>query len=420
MIARATRLSSPPDAIRASGRAGSPAFGAKPEDDLVDPARVERDRVAVDLDRRLVASAGRRPSADLEHAGREAELARAPPSTAAPSPAGRRRRAADRSAAAAATRSRSRASSAWRRARARRRGRAAARPPRPRARRGRSPPPRRRRTVARGRRSRDSRSASRASSAGSWSTRLGEVADRLADVVELRLEAGQALGERLEPGVEPGRASRASRRSRPRSRSRAPPLLARRAPRQAVAPPRAIASPCWAASSRARISSASPGRRRAAAISFASCSASSSRRVSSRGSSSRVAEQASGSRASASTAAAVAARSVRVAAERVEEVALPALVEEPLLVVLAVDLDQRPATSREPGGRDRLVVQPGRRPARGGHLASGDQRLRQAIEQRADARGLGAVPDEGRVRARAGREPEGVDQQALPGARSRR
>ena len=43
-------------------------------DDLVDAARIERDRVAVELDRRLVR--GGRPPAerDLEDAGREAEL----------------------------------------------------------------------------------------------------------------------------------------------------------------------------------------------------------------------------------------------------------------------------------------------------------------------------------------------------------
>ena len=55
-----------------------------------------------------------------------------------------------------------------------------------------------------------------------------------------------------------------------------------------------------------------------------------------------------------------------MAAERVEQVALPAFVEEPLLVVLAVDLDERSRDLAEPGGGDRLVVQPGRRAARGG------------------------------------------------------
>ena len=52
-----------------------------------------------------------------------------------------------------------------------------------------------------------------------------------------------------------------------------------------MAAPRAMASPCWAAVSRWRISSASPGRSRAEAISAASCSSRSSRRATSRGSS---------------------------------------------------------------------------------------------------------------------------------------
>ena len=93
------------------------------------------------------------------------------------------------------------------------------------------------------------------------------------------------------------------------------------------------------------ISAASPGRRPPAAISAASCSRISSRRSSSRGS---IASSASAARFARqrSTAAADGRPRVLVAAERVEQVPLPVLVQQPLLVVLAVDLDQR---ARSPG-----------------------------------------------------------------------
>ena len=108
---------------------------------------------------------------------------------------------------------------------------------------------------------------------------------------------------------------------------------------------------------------------------------------------------------------------LRVAAERVEQLALPALVEQPRLLVLAVDLDERPDRLREPRRRHRLIVQPrGRSPA-GADLAGRDQRLRHPIEQRLHARGIRAVAHERRVRARAERQPQRVDEQALAGAR---
>ena len=67
-------------------------------------------------------------------------------------------------------------------------------------------------------------------------------------------------------------------------------------------------------------------------------------------------------------ASAIAARARSVTAERVEQVALPALVEQALLVVLAVDLDERPDLVGEARGGRRHVVEPrggaapGRRP----------------------------------------------------------
>ena len=100
-------------------------------------------------------------------------------------------------------------------------------------------------------------------------------------------------------------------------------------------------------------------------------------------------------------------------AEGVEQVALPALVEQAALVVLAVDLDERPDLLGESRRGDGRVVEAGRRAAVGGDLAHGDEWLRQPVEQRLDPRRLGAVADERRVGARAERQPERVDEQAL-------
>ena len=111
-----------------------------------------------------------------------------------------------------------------------------------------------------------------------------------------------------------------------------------------AAPPRAIASPCWAAARRAPISSASPIRSRAEAISAASCSANScpsdelawiDRQFGQRRSIGAPALDRLGDRLAGDPGPAVG----------VQEVALGALVEEPLLIVLAVDLDQPPADS---------------------------------------------------------------------------
>src|SRR6185436_9823661 len=97
----------------------------------------------------------------------------------------------------------------------------------------------------------------------------------------------------------------------------------------------------------------------------------------------------------------------------VEQLALPALVEEAGLLMLAVDLDERPDRLGESRGRDRLVVEPRRRPSTRADLAAGDQRLRDAVEERLHARHVGAMADEGRVGPRAEREPQRIDEQAL-------
>ena len=109
-----------------------------------------------------------------------------------------------------------------------------------------------------------------------------------------------------------------------------------------------------------------------------------------------------------------------VAAERVEQVALPALVEQPLLVVLAVDLHERPGDRASRAGRDGLVVEAGHGAARAADLADADQRLREPVEERLDARRLRAVPDERRVGPRAEGEARGRRSAGSCRRRSRR
>src|SRR4051794_18349768 len=106
-----------------------------------------------------------------------------------------------------------------------------------------------------------------------------------------------------------------------------------------------------------------------------------------------------------------------VAAERVEEIALAALVEQSLLIVLTVDLDEWPDFVGKPRCRRGDVVQPGRRPPASRDLAADDESLGQSIEQRLDSGDLCAVADKAGVGACTGDEAERVDQQALPGAR---
>ena len=111
---------------------------------------------------------------------------------------------------------------------------------------------------------------------------LGEPARLVRDVGQLRLEAGQSIGERLEPGVEPGDAQRLVERHRRRRRGRRRPRGS--APRGARPLPGRSPRHAGRPSAWPRISSASPGRRFDRAISVASCSSRSSRRATSRGS----------------------------------------------------------------------------------------------------------------------------------------
>ena len=85
---------------------------------------------------------------------------------------------------------------------------------------------------------------------------------------------------------------------------------------------------------------------------------------------------------------------VVVPAPAVEQVALPALVEQSPLVVLAVDLDERPDLVGEARRRHGRVVEARRGPPRGRDLAHRDERLR--------LRGR-TGPRRGRPRRRGGR-----------------
>ena len=104
-------------------------------------------------------------------------------------------------------------------------------------------------------------------------------------------------------------------------------------------------------------------------------------------------------------------------AERVEQVALAALVEELLLVVLAMDLDERPGDLGQPRRGHRLIAQAGRGPAAGGHVAGADQVLIRALHPGRDSGHLGPVPDEAAVGPRTEGQAEGIDQEALAGPR---
>jgi hypothetical protein len=105
-----------------------------------------------------------------------------------------------------------------------------------------------------------------------------------------------------------------------------------------------------------------------------------------------------------------------VAAVRVEEIPLPAFVEEPTLVMLAVDLDEGTGDLGEPGRRDGAIIEARRGPTGQGHFADGDERFRQPVEQGLDPRDLGAVPDERGICPCSKGQTEGIDEQALAGS----
>ena len=126
-------------------------------------------------------------------------------------------------------------------------------------------------------------------------------------------------------------------------------------------------------------------------------------------------EQRPGSRASARPPSAIVAAQVLVAAPAVEQVALPALVEQATLVVLAVDLDERADLVGQARRGHRGVVEARGRAAGGVTSRTAMSGSGSAVEQRLDPRDVRAVADERRVGAGAERQPEGIDEQALAG-----
>ena len=231
-------------------------------------------------------------------------------------------------------------------------------------------------------------------------------------VRELRLETGQPLRQRLVPWIDAGDTTGLAQGDR-----RGLPRAARPSPRSAswtAAAPRAIASPCWAAASRARSSSTSPGpEARPGDLGRLVLE-----HLEPSGELAGVGDELVERRAVGPPR--IDGRGHRrpgrpVPPERVEQVTLPASVEEALLVVLSVDLDERADLIGQPCGRHGLVVEPRRRTARGRHLADRDDRLGQAVEERLDPGDLGAMPDQARVGAGTGDEAERIDEQALAG-----
>ncbi len=176
--------------------------------------------------------------------------------------------------------------------------------------------------------------------------------------------------------------------------------------------PRAIASPCRARSSSSRSSADSPARRRAPPISRPR-GAGPRAVVRPRPARARRRSMPTGSRATARPRETCRREGCR--GRRMHRAARAArLVEQARLLVLAVDLDDRPHRLGEPRRRDRLVVDPGGGPAARAHFAGRDQWLRQPIEQGLHARGVCPVAHQRRVRARAERQTQRVDEQALP------
>ncbi len=103
------------------------------------------------------------------------------------------------------------------------------------------------------------------------------------------------------------------------------------------------------------------------------------------------------------------------AAKGVEESPLVALVEQELLIVLAVDLDERAGDLGQAGDADRLVIDPGRRSAGEADLAGADEWAVGPLDPGGDPGGLCAVANHAAVGPGTEGQAEGVDQEALAG-----
>ena len=258
------------------------------------------------------------------------------------------------------------------------------------------------------------RASSSATARGSWST----LSDRR------RASSATSVSSASRPASRSASGSkRGSRRASPRASCKATAAVSRAPAPSWVsasrrdAAPRAIASPCWAAVRRPRISSASPGSEVSARRSRpprARAGPGGGRppvdparprraRPGSRASVPRHRPSSRGARRGHRTRRAGRAASARRASRPWSF--------WPWTSTSGADL------VGQPGGRDRGVVEARRGPAARRDLADGDQRLGHAIEQRLDPRGLGAVTHQARVGAGAHRQPERVDQQALAGPR---
>ncbi len=241
---------------------------------------------------------------------------------------------------------------------------------------------------------------------------LDEQADLGRDILELAVEAGESLGERLEPRVEPDELADVVE-------GRAEPLAgAAPLPQERVADRPAAAGDRLAMTGRGQpgldligLAAAQPGRGDLACLVLGELDpADELTRVDAKlGQRCPVLAPAIDRRGNGLP-------DDPATAVGVEQVTLDALIEEPLLIVLAMDLDE-PADGLGQACRgDRFVVEAGGRAPLGRDLADDDQRLRAAVEQGLDPGRRGAVPDEPGVGAGAEGQAERVDQQALPGA----
>ena len=354
-MASDTRDSSPPDAMRASGRAGSPALGASRNVHLVRPGRVQ-------LGGREHHAEGGLGEAQVPQDGRDGTRDRRP-AAARRAVRQHRRRVLGRGAQPLVG---SRALGAFRVESLQASDLVRRRPPRAPA-----PPPRsavlaqqavQQRPAAPPAAVAEPRSASRPSAARRTSSAMSTASAS---------RPSRRIDQRLEPRIGPGQVAGVVERPGGLVLDAAP--LAHQARADGV---READRPLGARehASRARSSSTSPGRGSTAATSSTTCRASARRRSISSGD---ISSAARASRLARHSADAGRDRGTRrcVAAEGVEQVALPGGRQQPLLIVLAVDRDERLDHGRQACRGHRLVVDARDGASGRGQLAHADERL---------------------------------------------